>query len=1617
MYFEKRKNRPIVITLIILIILSSMLPFMTDTAMAFSGKKGSTYHTTDGGRITYGSGEGGYSNSRKADLGDTIGSRYAYCVQPDKVSPVVGKMTVDKVVTDENETGKWNALRNIVYYAPSYPGYDNNVKNIKSASYYNGSFTHDWAVAHLAMSYVYAKRPSDMATFGNTMASDLGEIWTSAKKMGDAMWKSDSSKDDAVPESFKVFISYQEKAQDVIVGYLEAPGKLKMKKESSRTSITDDNDMYSLECAEYTVYDSNNKAVDTLTTDANGNSSEIELEAGTYTVKETSAPYGYASDGETYTVKIESEELTTFTAKETPITGKIDILIEKDPEGYSYDHGEGDATLKGAVYKVEYFDSSTAPGEEVLKAAKGSAATRTWYFVTDEKGQISGTNPKISPDYESGSLYKDADGNVVFPLGSYVITEVKAPTGYLLSGNTETMKVTEDGTDKKYTANIRTAHDSDEIFMGGVKIAKIDKVRNLNVPQGDATLEGAEFTIYNRSDNSVIVNGTEYGSGKGVLTIKTDDKGIAQSDIVLPYGSYTIRETKASAGYLLNETWEQNFKIREDGKMIDLTGKPTDEEIKLGAIKVFKLDKDLGRNEAQGDATLIGAEFTIYNKSKVSVIVDGVEYQPDAAITTISTGPDATAETSQNLPYGTYLVKETKAPTGYLLNSDWSKTVEVRKDKVTVELTDDKVNDAVQRGGVKISKIDSQLKEAYAQGDATLEGAEFTITNKSIGPVFVDGKEYKTGDAVKVISTDANGLAATSNDSLPYGTYSIKETKPSDGYLLNETWERTFEIRENGQMVDLTEDKVEELVKRSGIQIQKRDIELGRSEAMGGATLEGIVMTIRNVSNHDVVVRADIGSSDTVDWTDSAAMKDLLETEKIKRVKPNEDVGKITVHWNAEKNAYTAETLADDLPYGTYTIRESKSNDSYQRTDKSEHKFEVREDGTIYSYDDHEEILSFDDHVYRSDIQGTKIGDSTSERFSYVPFKIISVSTGETHVVVADKNGFFSTKDRRTADMLEEDEDADNVRKINPFDDLMEADNITSGMIDERKDEILMGNWFGTGEFGSKAEPDPKLGALPYDSYILEEMSCEKNEGYTLQRFFFTVDEKSLNGFVDLETITDDVPEIGTTASVNGKNTDVKTDKEITLIDTVEYTNLLRGETYTVKGKLIDKATGEVTKDAAGNEITAETTFKPWKGHGKVKVEFVFDGSNMYDMDTVVFETVYDSNGHVIAKHDDINDEDQTVTWEKLDPGYEMYKVRTSKAPKKGEKFGFHALDEVTYDVYVENTGNIALTMDVTDQFSENPEYFTEPVIRSVKFDGAGTWNNEGDEHTANITLNRDETAVITFTANILDNAAEYLANDKYDSDSKDSKGKDTNLAYQFNETDDKDGYVNTAKSENVTYSDPKNPEEPKLFEPKEDISQTPVQKPAIGTTLADEFGKKEIVTGEKTVLVDTVFYEGLDTSKWYVIEGTLILKDTGDPLMENGEEITVMSEAFRPSRANGFVEILFEINTSGLEGKELVAFETVYRINDYMKGMDLEKADKAVVAEHKDINDEGQTIKLIKPEEPETPKTPDEPTTPSPKRTDHPKTGDTTNLIIPALLLAGSAAGLTVAIRRRKKH
>ena len=1343
-YF-KAFTRVFAITLALIMMLGTV---MTETASAFSGKVGSKYTVHWYKELHYGPGEGGYSNAAKCDLGDDLGSRFSICVQPNKNSPVwSGDQTrtvqVDKVVTDATDTGKWNALRNIVYYSPSYPGFKKNIEGIKQ--FYYGDEAKDYGVAHLALAYVYAGRPSDMATWGGTYASACGDVWTRAKALANALYDTNADFDEAVPESFKIFICYMDGVQDMVVGYLEAPGYLNMKKVSNRTSITEGNHCYSLEGAQYTVYDKSGSKAGMLTLDASGNSNTIELMEGKYTVKETYAPPGYAKDTETYTVNIESEKTTTFTAKDEPITDLIDLLLTKNPVGYPHDHGEGDATLKGAVYKFEYYDYIRS-NEVMLKASKAqNAPLRTWHFVTDVNGKLDGQNPTFATGYSNDALYKDKDGKTAYPLGTYLIQEVKAPEGYLVNDEILEVTITEDGTD------------------------------NLHVKTYNEKIKG---------------------------------------------------------------------------------------------------------------------------------------------------------------------------------------------------------NDTIIRGGVKLAKIDNDLDEAYAQGDATLAGAEFTIYNQSAETVMVKGREIGKGEAALVITTNADGIATSGDHDLPYGSYLVKETKPSKGYLLNEKWSRAFRIREDGVIVDLTEDKVREAVIRGGVQIIKRGKELVKSEALGGAHLDGIVMTIKNVSGRDVVVRKDFGDPEVkVDWKKLESKKDLFEDGTVLRVPTGKDVGKITVHWNEEKKAYTAETLADDLPYGTYTIRESKTNESYQRTDKTEHMFEIREDGVIVSFDDneHEAALTFDDYVYRSDVQGTKIADSTSERFSYVPFKIISVTNGETHVVVTDANGFFSTKDRRSAGDIDEDEDADTARKQNPFDDLLEAEDIKTADLEKRKDDILHGVWFGTGEFGDKAAMNSKFGALPYDSYILEEMPCEHNEGYILQKFYFTVDQKSQNGFVDLETITDDVPEIGTTASVDGKNKDIRPQKEITLVDVIEYKNLKKGETYTAKGVLMDKATGKPVLDINGKQITAEQEFKTFMSNGKVKVTFTFDATSLYGKETVVFEKVYDSEGHVAATHEEIDDEGQTVTWEHMQPAYEMYKIRTTKAPSKGDKYGFFAQDEVEYEVHVENTGNIALTMDISDQFTQNPEYFTVPKLKDVKFEGEGTWNNKDkDEFVANITLEPDEKAVVTYTAIVSDDAKEYLAAAAKDSDSKDEKGNDINREYQKNKTDDHDGYWNTAKCDKVTYPNPDKPEEPGTLEPKDDVAQTPVQKPEIGTSLSDGAGKKTVAAAKDTQLIDTITYKGLDPSKWYVFEGTLMVKDIGDPLVEHGHEVTVWSEPFQPKKPNGSAKISFIIDTTNLDGKELVAFETAYRVNDYKEGEELSKFTVTKVAEHKDLKDEGQTVKVSKEAKRVPPKTGD---------------------------------------------
>ena len=469
-----------------------------------------------------------------------------------------------------------------------------------------------------------------------------------------------------------------------------------------------------------------------------------------------------------------SDRLAVYTV---PIYGGVKIY-KRDADTKT-NVPQGDASLKGATFEIVNKSGYTV----LVNGTEYADGKVVKTITTDDKGYA-------------------ATGAKELQVGTYLIREKTAPTGYLGTGVTErTFEITakEEGTLVDMTASGKSIHNN--VIRGGVKVKKQDDVRKNDLPQGDAALSGAEYSIVNKSKNPVTVNGTSYANGKVVLVIKTDAKGVAQTAAdALPYGSYEIYESKESGGYLINSSWKQSFTIRENGKIVDLTGKPCDEPVIRGGVKIQKTDADLKKAQAQGDATLEKAVFAITNKSAESVYVDGKLYAKDEVVKTIETDNKGIAQTAKDaLPYGIYEIAEKDPSTGYLLNNSWKQTFQIRENGKIIDLTGSPCEEPVIRGGVRIKKQDNDYKDDAAQGDATLKDAEYTITNKSKASVVVDGKEYAPNADVITIKTNDQGIAETAADTLPYGTYEIRETRPSEGYLLNEEWKKTFEIRENGK--------------------------------------------------------------------------------------------------------------------------------------------------------------------------------------------------------------------------------------------------------------------------------------------------------------------------------------------------------------------------------------------------------------------------------------------------------------------------------------------------------------------------------------------------------------------------------------------------------------------------------------------------------------------------------------------------------------------------------------------------------------------------------------------------------------------------------------------------
>ncbi len=556
-------------------------------------------------------------------------------------------------------------------------------------------------------------------------------------------------------------------------------GWIAIQKASSNPDCSDHNSMYSLEGAQYDVYDTQGQVVDTITTDENGYGCSHELLPGYYKVWERTAPKGYALDTQGHAVDVLAGDTQTLNVVDTPQNDPVRMVVQKIDADTQTPTGEGAGTLEGAEFTLKFYPRESATGEPA----------RTWVLKTDKDGVTSFKLALLDSDKyldknRSDKFYYDIKNQPTMPLGTLTIEETKAPSGYLLnSHDVHTVHITSDNTSEEEVHSYVVPKHKEQVNRGDIRIEKLDKELMSNKTQGDATLEGITFAVVNLNTQAVK---TSLGVCEPqqvcarITTTNKDGHFIAQtSDQDLPYGHYRIYEESSNDSYL-NDGFEAEFDITHDKELVSLTDTNScaKDSVVRGGIKLGKIDKELNVHSPQGAATLEGAEFSIYNKSAAPVQIGDKLVASNELVTTLTTDETACAETDKRLlPYGTYLIQETKAPRGYELNSTWQRLVKIRKDGTLYDLSSEKesVDDQVNRGDIRLIKRDDQTQKP-------LSGVIFKLTSKTTGETHL-------------LITDENGEINTSSE---FVKHSYKTNQNDSALNANGTCDATKLVMDTG---------------------------------------------------------------------------------------------------------------------------------------------------------------------------------------------------------------------------------------------------------------------------------------------------------------------------------------------------------------------------------------------------------------------------------------------------------------------------------------------------------------------------------------------------------------------------------------------------------------------------------------------------------------------------------------------------------------------------------------------------------------------------------------------------------------------------------------------------
>ena len=1297
--------------------------------------------------------------------------------------------------------------------------------------------------------------------------------------------------------------------------------------------------------------------------------------------------------------------------------------------------------------------SFQGPGKGTLTITKKSSNTQytsgnnmysfegTTFQVKDSNGNVAGTLV-ANASGKTGMLELDP--------GTYTVTETKVGKGYIR--NTETKTITVNAGDEK-TVSFTNVPMKDPAML---LIRKWDVDTDSFVPQGNGSFAGARYRLdyYDNTDWS----GTPKASwvlesdSNGVIKYLPEYK-VSGPDLykwgdayLLPLGSIKITEVKAPEGYrmstdVLYATITQNgndgilkWTTETQGLIkafADGIGVP--ENAIYGGVRFKKVDRETGKPVA-------GAEISIYSNCDADILVDGSIYSRGDLIVTLTTNENGTCETGADyLPYGSYYAVETKASDKYLLNEEWRVDFNITENGKIVDLTtgDNLLKEQIIRGDLSMLKLDIdghykpnipfmivQIDENGEEGewhvivtdengmiDTSAAARPHTNSTNSLDQ-YVDGGVFT--DASKLDPTVGIWFGDSQPDNslgaLPYGNYKVYElqTEQLAEEQINILESKIIEIHEPGvtvvlsPMVNLNIDLKSEAASAGGkdfipaAAVRVVDtVHYTNLTSYRRYTME-TQFVLKSTSEVLATISKDFYPPEGPAGTNTAKGSVTLEAEIDVTDHPGDCVVACDYLYEYVKGTKILIASHANMEDKAQTLKIPDIHTTAHDSDTGDNVGTVSEDAGII------------DTVYYTNLKRgevfvlvAKLGDSEAG-------EIIKDSDGEDLTV---EKRFVCWKEEGSVEMpafeidstqyagrsvvvLEElywvDEEHDNEEVLmtvhESFDDADQtiyypeihttATDINTGEhvgvvsevtviedIVQLTDLIVGQEYTVTGVLVYKEDCTDAEGKthkagdpIPVKDSSENSVTFIADAAETEVTLTYVVDSSLLEGttavvfedlihsgikvasHADLEDKEQTVhfPKLKTQAIDKTSGTSFVTKgSEVYFVDTVSYSNVVPGLSYVIKGELIDKNTGEKLACYAVSDV-----FVPTAANGTVQVEFLVDSERIPSTIIVVFEDLYlvkeDGSEVLIDKHEDLNDEDQSLYHPE---------IRTTAV---NAETGTH-----------EAQGNTKTVLKDTVAYS-NLKPGEEYTVIGILMDKA-TGNP--------IVINGERvTSKAVFTPTEKDGFVEVT----FEFDATRLVGKTTvvfeKLLYEGIEI--------------VAHAD------------IEDEGQS-VNIIDIRTSAVDSGSNSHEATWDhKAKVIDTVTYTGITPGKTYTVCGTVMLKGTGEVLIQNGIPVTGMTE-FVPEETDGTVEVSFVVDTYLLQGMEIVVFERLFAGSVMSSTLESD----APIAVHEDINDKDQTIKV-----PVIPFTP-------------PHTGveDHTGLLLITMLTSG--VGAIWIFSRKKKH